>query len=581
VERIILAGSRRKRHQLLRLLFLAALAGTAVMSILITAGIGGSTSLRSLAMAGAFIFEATAMVEIALICVVTPIFMAGAIQQESSPRTWDLLLTTPLSSMGIVVGNLVGRVFFVVALILAGLPILLSLQIFGGVNPASVLQSAGIAAATACVVGAAAVMLSASRTGGRRAVLAFYTGIVVALALTWVIDSAIRPPIKGGLGAFGTTWATPLNPFLVLESLLRPAQYVSLAPTGCGGFLRFWLGHPVAAYVSTCGVTTVVLVGWATLRVRTLGPLLGQGTATKRHAARSHRAIGLNPIAWRASRGRPRRTLEDVARWGWAAAAAMIAIVLLSLTGGDLIDPNLARSVLLIALIIETSTLILAAVAISATSITRDREDGNLDLLLTTPIQASPYLQGKLLGMGRLLIPLLAAPAFTAVLVASTIAMQPDSAAFTIQTAATPQPIASWGGLIGLAIMLPAFIAFCIAIGLHWSVRSRQSGKAMLVSLLITGLAAGLLVPCVSGAARSVAWFAAPVVAASPLASIALAINGPSLLTDSPFSTEGDQWLLIASGTIASAGWSVVTVMSLKSTARGFVRTMRHLAGTT
>ena len=42
--------------------------------------------------------------------------LAGAIAQESNPRTWDILLTTPLSSMQMVLGNIFGRLFFVLAL---------------------------------------------------------------------------------------------------------------------------------------------------------------------------------------------------------------------------------------------------------------------------------------------------------------------------------------------------------------------------------------------------------------------------------------------------------------------------------
>ncbi|MDP7069738.1 MAG: ABC transporter permease subunit [Phycisphaerales bacterium] len=576
----MVTASRRKRHQFIRVLFLTVLAATAALSLLATVGFGGDASLRSLAMAGAFIFEATTLVEIALICLVTPIFMAGAIQQESSPRTWDLLLTTPMSSMGIVVGNLAGRVFFVLALILAGLPILLSLQILGGVNPGSVVLAAAVAAGTACVVGAAAVMLSASRTGGRRAVLWFYTGIVVALALSWIADGSLRSPVPGVLGATGTTWATPLNPFLVLESLLRPARYVANAPLGSSGLVRFWLGQPLAAYLATCGAATLLLIGWAILRVRTLGPLMGRGSTSRRRLVRRPRPVGLNPIAWRASGGRPRSRLEDTARWGWAAAALTVTVVLLSLAGGGSILPTTARSGILIVLLIETSVVILAAIAAASTSITRDREDGTLDLLLTTPIQSTPYLRGKLIGVGRLLTPLLLAPLTTAVLTASVLAASRGEAAFALQTPTGLQPVASWGGLIGFALTLPAFLAFCIAIGLHWSVRSRRSSHAMLASTVIAGLAAGLLIPCVSGPGTSVAWGVTPFVSASPLASIVLAISGPAMLSGSPLGAGGGQWLLVVSGIIAAVGWAAIAMMSLKTTARGFVRTMRQLAGT-
>src|SRR5258705_6803202 len=46
----------------------------------------------------------------------------------------------------------------------------------------------------------------------------------------------------------------------------------------------------------------------------------------------------------------------------------------------------------------------------AATSIAREREDGTLDLLLTTPITQSAYLTGKLRGMIAYLLPMIAAP---------------------------------------------------------------------------------------------------------------------------------------------------------------------------
>ena len=80
-----------------------------LMVALLFGMVGQTSSLRDLAQRGATAFTWLSFVQVTLICVLTPLFMAGAIAQESNPRTWEILLTTPLNRVQIVVGNLMGR----------------------------------------------------------------------------------------------------------------------------------------------------------------------------------------------------------------------------------------------------------------------------------------------------------------------------------------------------------------------------------------------------------------------------------------------------------------------------------------
>ncbi|MFM9144105.1 MAG: ABC transporter permease, partial [Phycisphaerales bacterium] len=120
ILRIVANGSRRTRHLWIRTSFLAVL-----MVALLFGMVGQNASLRDLAQRGATAFTALSFVQVTLICVLTPLFMAGAIAQESNPRTWEILLTTPLNRVQIVLGNLFGRLFFVVALLVAALPLMI------------------------------------------------------------------------------------------------------------------------------------------------------------------------------------------------------------------------------------------------------------------------------------------------------------------------------------------------------------------------------------------------------------------------------------------------------------------------
>lgn len=568
-ERVIRAGSRRHRHQMTRSLFLGSLIGVTAIAVLVTTSLGGQITQRSLAVAGAGIFEFVVFAEIAAICLLTPIFMAGSIAQESSPRTWDILLTTPMRAASIVLGNLLGRLFFVFALLIAGLPVLLSLQFLGGVQPRTVLASMAIAAATALVVASTAIMLSATRTGGRRAVIGYFVGVVIALAATFAADALLAQTGRGNV-----TIMTPLNPFLVLEVLFRPGQMTTGATIADGAIEQFWLGQPVAAFLAASSVTSLLLLAWAMLRVRLLGPVVGQGRTHLE--GRRHRPIGRHPIAWRASSGRPRGAIDNIMRWSWAvlSVAGLVAILLVGANGTTL--PNTTSILTQAALCVAIGVAILASVSIAGASVTADREQGTLDLLLTTPIQPGAYLWGKVLGITRNLLPIMLAPLLCLIILAVIASASPPGRLFPAST--DGHPVVAWGGLIGLAISLPAFLSLCMAVGLHWSLRCRSSITAVSISSVICLSLAGLLGVC-----------ALPVTHTPIIGPLMQALSpGPALLASfqsdrlfDPQSGPSASIQLLISGAIACIIWCLLTWMILKTTRRTFVFTMRRLAGTT
>ena len=146
--RLVQNGSRRSRHQYIRIAYLGALIIVLLWTLLIKAG-GDELSYQELAAAGSASFKWIAYLQIGLICVLAPVFMAGAIAAEADPRTWDILLTTPLRASEIVLGNLLGRLFFILALLFSSLPLFAITQYFGGVPGATIFSSYAIASGAA------------------------------------------------------------------------------------------------------------------------------------------------------------------------------------------------------------------------------------------------------------------------------------------------------------------------------------------------------------------------------------------------------------------------------------------------
>ena len=257
----------------------------------------------------------------------TPIFMAGAIAQESSPRTWDILLTTPLTNLQIVLGTLFGRLFFVLALLLSTLPLFATTQFFGGVPSNSIFLSYAIAACSALLVAAIAVTLSVTRSAGKRAVFVFYITVVMYLFVTYAADIALRQryPVAVGTEQCYTTVITPTNPFLALESLLSANSYVTPDMSNASSALvRWWVGSPVSAFCWTCALLSIAMIVYSTIRLRIIGTRgattpLWQKLFAKRTAGgeRVARTVGTNPIAWRERTSKGGSIVGRIGRWAF------------------------------------------------------------------------------------------------------------------------------------------------------------------------------------------------------------------------------------------------------------------------
>ena len=55
---------------------------------------------------------------------------------------------------------------------------------------------------------------------------------------------------------------------------------------------------------------------------------------------------------------------------------------------------------------------------LSAFAVSREREDGTLDIILSTPIQPGPYIAGKLRGLIQYLMPMILVPTLTMLIIA-------------------------------------------------------------------------------------------------------------------------------------------------------------------
>lgn len=589
VLRLVAGAGRRRRDLLVRAATLGLL-----MLLVVFAMLGQGGTLKDMAQRGASAFTLISYGQVAAICLLTPLFMAGAIAQESNPRTWEVLLTTPLSSAQIVLGNLMGRLFFAIALLVATLPLCLATRIFGGVRGSGIFASFTVSLCTALFLGSVAVLLGVMRSAGKRGVFAFYAATVLTLFATAAADLSFQVPVSVGSDAVHTTWITPLNPFLALRSELQSNAYQpwELAVGEAGWLQRQWLGNPLGVMSVGSMLASLMLLGMATLRVRLVGSRAEASTGlmarmlrrVNKIGERAPRRVWNNPVAWREASLRLSSPAARFARWALFAVGVMAAIGVLVAHRAGVIGTPGSRLLLGAMVMSEAVLALLVGISASATAVSREREDGSLDILLTTPIQPGPYLAGKLRGLIVVLWPAIATPSITLLLGA----MYVLAGGFGATSVAQAWPIGTT--TVDVPMVLPAaafaflpcftgFMAFTVMVGLQLSVGSRGVIGSTVGALGVVVGVIAVLGLCGAVSMPEIPVLGPIVACLSPLNLTRAAVMPERALLASLGDPVAMRVGFVTGALLASAGYAVLTWAMLAAIRRSFMMTVRRLSG--
>ena len=592
--RLVGAASSRHRDLYIRSGFVAILATVLLLGLL---GMTSSSnfSLRDLAAGSAGVFSFLAVIQLIFICLLTPIFMAGAISKEANPKTWDILLTTPMSPLQIVLGNLFGRLFFIAALLFGALPLMVVTQFFGGVPLYTIVLTQLVAITLALVIASAAIGMSVTRTAGRKAAVSFFVITVLYLLVTYAIDQAIREPIVSGASATWTTEVTPMNPFLVLEVLLQPSGYVVQESNSLFWPYGWMMTHPVAGWCWFTVVMSVAIVTWSSLQVRKLGdrsstePFWKRLTGSTINERQAHPVSG-NPISWRERVTRHRNIGSLLGRWGFVALFGITFITLTAIFLTNSMTGDSYRNSVLILVIGELIIVTFAAISLSASAIAKEREDGSLDLLLTTSITPKLYLGGKMKGLVFHLLPMVLVPCITLMIVGLIVVLNPSNSvvADTVVQYTAVSDVKAATFLVPLVLFVPAllfpvvfipYIAFCMTLGLLWSMRSKGTIGAIITTLILVSIVTGGLSMCLIPV-QNVDVLGAVISSMSPVTNVfAMLTPAQSLPADLQEGIMAANIRLGIAMLISGVAWSLISFGLLRSMSASFVTTVRRLAG--
>jgi len=180
------------------------------------------------------------------VVVLTPAYLAGAVAEERERRTLDLLLTTDLSNRDIIVGKLLGRLSHLGGILLAGLPILSLLQLWGGVRPSVLLAGFAATAATLFSAGSVSIMYSVLTSKSLSALMLSYVTVL------FVFLACVGVPFLSPLG-FVLFLEEQLGVGLLRGVLLGGGNWVPGAVTPSGA-----TGPPVASVSAAAQAYTLL-----------------------------------------------------------------------------------------------------------------------------------------------------------------------------------------------------------------------------------------------------------------------------------------------------------------------------------
>ena len=395
---------------------------------MILAGTQVVQNLGDLARFGSTFFQILAPLQLALLVFLAAFGAASAVSQEKDKRTIILLLLTRLTNQELVLGKLLSALLSPLLLIFASIPVLMSVQLFGGVS--------GNQVARVVIITYAATMIAGS-LGSTYALWREKTFQTLSITTLTIV---LWLGLWEGLYALGSS-----NPLLqTLANWASPVRGITAAIIPTIGTEGAWsLSDPAICFTLFAVTVTFLLNALAIAKVRVWNPsrevrqqrdqeedvasildkqlseeevqhIAEQARASHVDAMRragthaevtaDSRRVWDNPVLWR-----------EICTWAYGRKIVIVRIayglmVILALLGLNQSLADLANGVPRAGLssIFPTAATSLAPLflvslviinALAVNSITNERDGQALDLLLVSDISPAEFIFGKLWGV--------------------------------------------------------------------------------------------------------------------------------------------------------------------------------------
>ena len=397
--RELVTAPRRVKHYVARGVYVAALLMLMGTAWLVLAGSQTIRNYGDLARFGSMLFQILAPLQLAVAIFFSALFTASSVSQEKDRKTLVLLLMTELSNFELVVGKLCASLLTVIVLLLAALPVFMSLLLVGGVNVSQILGVFAVTIASAVAVGSLGSTIALWREKTFQALAMTALSIVALFAFSEVLIYLGSDQWFGGQDFM--LWAKSFSPWRsVLLATAPAAGDLSIGGFGVRPeFLFLLIAICFALLVNSVAIWRVRLWNPArTIRqTQVSGDAGADGSAAELGSDEEqtmqqapHRVVGAYPVLWR-----------EVQTWAYgkrvlAVRLGYLLLACFALWGTHALveSGNVSITVLPFFLI---SLFLVNSQAVTAISTERDMK--TLDLLLVTDVTPREFIFGKLVGV--------------------------------------------------------------------------------------------------------------------------------------------------------------------------------------
>ncbi|MCE9607419.1 MAG: hypothetical protein K8U03_21240 [Planctomycetia bacterium] len=438
-------------------------------------------------------FIAFASIQLGCILLITPAMVAGTIASEHERKTIDYLLTTQLTDTEIAVGKFSARLLTIGSLLIVALPIVGMMMMLGGIGPEMVFKTFWYALLVLLGTASFSLWISASTRHSRAAITSTYLALVALLALPcllgWFISDVLH--VRSGVAYDSIVALVAWNPIILLSSTFDPigSHFDPWATP-------FYAGIVYGAFSAVCLVAAVRAVR----RTYVNGHSQGAGKlgrfAWSRWLPQRRRKLGNSPMLWKELVSQ-----QNTLKLGWIGRTASIVLYLVAYVGlGVMIyetidlesgnrspyyytdfdnsnrwgyqvsfDRTPLHEFSLLAGGIAGALILLLITARAAGSVAAEKEQDSWLTLLSTPLAAKEIVTAKIVGA---IYSIRYWYCFLAVTWACCIVRYPPFA-YVVPILISVHLLFGW---------------FCAVVGTLFSIRCKNSLRAIGASLVVVGI---------------------------------------------------------------------------------------------
>ncbi len=331
-----------------------------------------------------------------MIVLVAPSLTSPAICEEKRMGTLSALMTSPLTSLQIVVGKLTGRMYQVVLLTLISAPMLLTVRVFGGVPAETVLAFTSVTLATALLGGAMGILFSVWHSRSAPAAIFTLLSMGLLFLMPFIVYYILR---KTGLLGLEHAFGLEPNDINVLAPIgMAASPPVALMTLTRGGppttGYTLLAGTPLDRIWVLCVIVQLLYAGFfvmlaaVVLRRYMVGEAGGQSAVAKettrpesKLSRRKLVRLGSRPIYWR----EVSRPLIENRLQLW-----ILIVIVLTAFGYAYLRNDLSEEPMhLIMGLGGLGVIVLLASVQTTGAINGERDAQTWDVLMTTPV--SPW----------------------------------------------------------------------------------------------------------------------------------------------------------------------------------------------